>query len=66
MNIEQKGSIAKGIISNLNEALRKQNKKLCEQNLFQEQKPLHGFEMLIKLVNLPDAELNKIAKAAGV
>lgn len=66
MNIEQKGCIAKGIINNLNEALKKQNKNLCEQNLFQDQKPLHGFDMLIKLVNLPDAELNRIAKAAGI
>jgi hypothetical protein len=66
MNIQDKGIIANAVIINLNEAVKAKNKKLCSENLHDQQIPLHGFSMLMDLMSMDDTEFNRIAKLAGV
>jgi hypothetical protein len=61
-----KGVLINGIISALNDNLRRKNKELCQQNLYTEQTPLHGAEMFFKLAYMKDSDLNKIAKGVGL
>lgn len=61
-----KGAMINMIISGLNEQIKKENKKLCAQNLYSWQKPLHGADMFLKLAYMNDSDLEKIAKACGI
>ncbi len=54
------------IILRLNEELTKMNKLLVQENLHSEQKPHHGIDTFISLIYKTDAEINTIAKAAGI
>lgn len=66
MNAKQKGILINGIINKLNEHLREENKRLCEQNLFSMQKPLHGGDMFFTLAFMSDEAIQKIAAACGL
>lgn len=63
---QHKSILINAIINTLNEQIKRENKSLCEQNLYSQQKPLHGGDMLFKLAFLTDAELKKIASACGL
>lgn len=66
MNIETKGILINAIILSLNEQVKKENKRLCEQHLYSQQKPLHGGDMFFKLAFMGDEAIQKIAAACGV
>lgn len=63
---KQRIILVNAIIGVLNEQLKKQNEELCRQNLYIDQKPLHGFEMAITLMAMPDDKLKKVADACGI
>uniref|UniRef100_A0A6M3LW17 Uncharacterized protein n=1 Tax=viral metagenome TaxID=1070528 RepID=A0A6M3LW17_9ZZZZ len=66
MNDERKRILITGIIDVLNEKLKQENSRLCKQNLFSEQRPLHGGNMFFKLAYMDDKALIKIASACGL
>jgi hypothetical protein len=61
MNEKEKGIIINSIIGELNESIKKENRKLCEQNLHSNQKAFHGFDMFMKLAFLSDSKILEIA-----
>ena len=63
---ERKGILISAIINHLNADVKKQNEKLCRQNLFSEQKPEHGGDMVFKLAFMPDKDFMYIVKACGI
>jgi len=65
MNIKRKSILINRIIGILNSILKKENKKLCSENLAYQQKPLHGVDMFFNLTFISDKELIKIAQACG-
>lgn len=66
MTDKMKGILIWGIINKLNECVIRENKKLCETNLFDQQKPLHGGEMFFKLAFLDDSAIEQISSACGL
>jgi len=63
---QQRALLINTIINTLNSAIKDKNAELCQHNLHQNQVPLHGFDMLLKLAVLTDSELLTIAKASGL
>lgn len=66
MTPEQKSLTIRGIIYILNEHLKQKNERLCQQNLYDEQIPLHGDEMFLKLAFMSDQEIVTIANKCGL
>ena len=66
MTDKAKGILINGIIDALNEPIQKENKELCKQNLFAQQKPLHGADMFLRLVFMTDEQVRELATACGL
>lgn len=66
MTTDEKICIVKGIVVLLNMSIQEDNKRLVAQNLHCEQKPLHGADMKLKLMEIEDSDLRKISKAMGL
>jgi len=58
--------LVKAIIDKLNVPIKAKNESLCKQNLYADQSPLHGANMLFKLSFMTTEQIKHIASACGL
>lgn len=66
MSDYHKGILINGIVRCLNEKITEDNKKLCKENLHNQQKTLHGFSMIVTMHSFIDSKIEEIAKLCGL